>query len=94
MGSMFIQVLSTFVLCSISTNFLIFTIGFCTFATAFVLDIEEKLRQLNIKLNLSSECNLYINEQLKLEMIFVDVVKFHSVAKSLSSFFDIKLFHK
>lgn len=85
-GCCLIQVIAIVVLSSLYIVIISFMIGLCVFDTAFVSDIEEKLRQLNAKLIKADEKMSQIYEKLEMEKIFIDVIKFHSVAKSLSLF--------
>lgn len=65
---------------------LILTIGFCTFATAFISDLEESLNQLQKDLNTMKNENEKISNAIKigLRTKLVNFIQFYAEARELS----------
>lgn len=65
---------------------LILTIGFCTFATAFISDLEESLHQLQRDLNIMKNKNGKISNaiQIGLQAKLVNFIQFYAEARELS----------
>lgn len=64
------------------------TFGFSVFLTNFVTDIEEKLRQFNVKLNKWKMKNcLNMRQRGELKNDLIDIIQFYSDTRELSIIF-------
>lgn len=77
----FIQLSKFYLLIEVYACAMIVTIGFCLFVSAFVSDIEEKLRQFNEDVVALEGKKVTAKEHIMLTTKFSEIIEFHAEAK-------------
>lgn len=65
----------------------ILTIGFCTFAVGFGVDLEKTVNQLQQDINALQHDKLSIGKTVEIKVKLSQFIRFHSTARELSSSF-------
>lgn len=82
----FIQTMTVLSTGEIFVSVMILIVGFSFFVSAFVLDIEKNVQQLNNDLIKSKNRACTVNERIEMTKKLTKIIEFHSQATELSRF--------